>query len=219
MVVMKNGRPANRDYRYFRIKSVEGPNDFASMKEVLTRRLRHGLNEREERIAGGLDPAGGKFSELPDLILIDGGRGQLNAAIEAMEEVGVSIPIFSLAERIDEIILPDRPESILLDRHSDALHLIQRLRDEAHRFAISHHRSLRGAHALKSRLDEIPGVGPVRKRAILKHFETMEALMEASVEEICEVQSVSIQTAQTIYDALHKTENEERQEDNQNEQL
>ena len=138
---------------------------------------------------------------------------------EAMEEVGVSIPIFSLAERIDEIILPDRPDSILLDRHSDALHLIQRLRDEAHRFAISHHRSLRGAHALKSRLDEIPGVGPVRKRAILKHFETMEALMEASVEEICEVQSVSIQTAKTIYEALHKAENEDNQEENQNEQL
>jgi len=217
MVVMKNGRPANRDYRYFRIKSVEGPNDFASMKEVLTRRLKHGLTEREERIAGGLDPAGGKFSELPDLILIDGGRGQLNAAIEAMEEVGVSIPIFSLAERIDEIILPDQDESILLDRHSDALHLIQRLRDEAHRFAISHHRSLRGAHALKSKLDEIPGVGPVRKRAILKHFETMEALMEASVDEICQVQSVSHQTAQAIFDALHKNENKEAQEGNQNE--
>ncbi len=208
MVVMKNGRPANRDYRYFRIKTVEGPNDFASMKEVLTRRLRHGLTEREERIAGGLDPAGGKFSDLPDLILIDGGRGQLNSAIEAMDEVGLSIPIFSLAERVDEIVLPDREESILLDRHSDALHLIQRLRDEAHRFAISHHRSLRGAHALKSRLDEIPGVGPVRKRAILKHFETMEALMEASVEEICEVQSVSVQTAQTIYDTLHKNDDE-----------
>ncbi len=216
MVVMKNGRPANRDYRYFRIKTVEGPNDFASMKEVLTRRLKHGLTEREERIAGGLDPAGGKFSELPDLILIDGGRGQLNAAIEAMEEVGLTIPIFSLAERIDEIILPDQSESILLDRHSDALHLIQRLRDEAHRFAISHHRSLRGAHALKSKLDEIPGVGPVRKRAILKHFETMEALMEASVEEICEVQSVSVQTAQTIYDVLHKEEND-AQEGNRNE--
>ena len=209
MVVMKNGRPANRDYRYFRIKTVEGPNDFASMKEVLTRRLKHGLTEREERIAGGLDPAGGKFSELPDLILIDGGRGQLNAAISAMEEVGVSIPIFSLAERIEEIVLPDQEESILLDRHSDALHLIQRLRDEAHRFAISHHRSLRGAHALKSRLDEIPGVGPVRKRAIFKHFETMEALMEASVEEICEVQSVSHQTAQTIYNALHNDTNEQ----------
>ncbi len=217
MVVMKNGRPANRDYRYFRIKTVDGPNDFASMHEVLTRRLKHGLTEREERIAGGLDPAGGKFSELPDLILIDGGRGQLNAAIQAMEEVGVSIPIFSLAERIEEIVLPDRAESILLDRHSDALHLIQRLRDEAHRFAISHHRSLRGAHALRSRLDDIPGVGPVRKREILKHFETMEALMAASVEDICKVQSVSGQTARMIYDELHKDENGDNQEGNKHE--
>ena len=219
MVVMKDGRPANRDYRYFRIKTVEGANDFASIREVLTRRLRHGMTEREERIAGGLEPSGGKFSDLPDLILIDGGRGQLNSAIAAMEELGVSIPIFSLAERVDEIILPDREESILLDRHSPALHLIQRLRDEAHRFAISHHRSLRGAHALRSRLDEIPGVGPVRKKAILKHFETMEALMEASVEEICQVQSVSIQTAQSIYDALHKAQDSEAEEGTGNEQI
>lgn len=206
MVVMKNGRPANREYRYFRIKTVEGANDFASIHEVLTRRLRHGIEEREARMAGGLEPTGGKFSELPDLILIDGGRGQLNAAIQAMKEIGVSIPIFSLAERVDEIILPDQDESILLDRHSNALHLIQRLRDEAHRFAISHHRSLRGAHALKSRLDAIPGVGPVRKRAILKHFETMEALMDASVDDICEVQGIAVQTAQSIYNALHQME-------------
>lgn len=211
MVVMKNGRPANRDYRYFRIKTVEGANDFASIREVITRRLRHGMAEREERVQEGLDPAGGKFSDLPDLIMIDGGRGQLNAAIAAMDELGVSIPIFGLAERVDEIVLPDREESILLDRHSDALHLVQHLRDEAHRFAISHHRSLRGAHALKSRLDEIPGVGPVRKRAILKRFETMEALMEATVEEICQVQSVSNQTAQVIYDALHREEKQEEE--------
>ncbi len=203
MVVMKNGRPANRDYRYFRIKTVEGPNDFASMREVMLRRLKHGMAELEERKANGLPPSGGKFSELPDLILIDGGRGQLNAALSAMEELGVSIPAFGLAKRIEEIILPGEDQSIVLDRHSDALHLIQRLRDEAHRFAISHHRSLRGAQALKSRLDEIPGVGPVRKRAIFRHFETMEALMEASIEDICQVQSVSTQTAQVIYNALH----------------
>ena len=152
--------------------------------------------------------------------MIDGGRGQLNAAITAMEELGVSIPIFSLAERVDEIILPDQEESILLDRHSDALHLVQHLRDEAHRFAISHHRSLRGAHALRSRLDEIPGVGPVRKRAILKHFETMEALMDATIEDICQVQGVSGQTAQSIYDALHgKEQGEEKQEAKQNESV
>ncbi|MBQ8954380.1 MAG: excinuclease ABC subunit UvrC [Clostridia bacterium] len=203
MVVMINGRPANRDYRYFRIKTVEGANDFASINEVISRRLKHGLSEREERLSQGLDPVSGKFSDLPELILIDGGRGQLEAAIAARDELGLSIPMFGLAKRLEEIVLPGEDQSILLDKHSPALHLIQRVRDEAHRFAISHHRSLRGAAALKSRLDEIPGVGPVRKKAILKHFETMEALEAASIEQICEVNGISKQTAQVIYDFLH----------------
>lgn len=204
MVVMKNGRPANRDYRYFRIRTVEGPNDFASMNEVLTRRLSHGLSEIEERREKGLPIEGGKFSELPDLILIDGGRGQLGAAMRAQHELGLNIPMFGLAKRIEEIILPGEDESILLDRRSEALHLIQHLRDEAHRFAISHHRSLRGAAALKSRLDDIPGVGPKRKKALLAQFETMEALEGASLEDICKTPGISTQTAQTIYDTLHK---------------
>ena len=208
MVVMKNGRAANRDYRYFRIRTVEGPNDFASMNEVLTRRLSHGLNEQKERAEKGLPNEGGKFSELPDLILIDGGRGQLGAAMRAQQALGLNIPMFGLAKRIEEIILPDEDESILLDKHSEALHLIQRLRDEAHRFAISHHRSLRGAAALKSRLDDIPGVGPKRKKAILQQFETMEALEKASVEDICQAEGISTQTAQAIYDSLHKDREE-----------
>ena len=208
MVVMKNGRAANRDYRYFRIRTVEGPNDFASMNEVLTRRLSHGLAEQKERAEKGLPNEGGKFSELPDLILIDGGRGQLGAAMRAQQALGLNIPMFGLAKRIEEIILPDEDESILLDKHSEALHLIQRLRDEAHRFAISHHRSLRGAAALKSRLDDIPGVGPKRKKAILTQFETMEALEKASVEDICQAEGISTQTAQAIYDSLHKDREE-----------
>ena len=202
MVVMINGRPANRDYRYFRIKTVEGANDFASINEVISRRLKHGLEEREERLSQGLDPVSGKFSDLPELILIDGGRGQLEAALAARDELGLNIPMFGLAKRLEEIVLPGEDQSILLDKHSPALHLIQRVRDEAHRFAISHHRSLRGAAALRSRLDEIPGVGPVRKKAILKHFETMEALEAASIEDICEVNGISKQTAQVIYDFL-----------------
>ena len=208
MVVMINGRPANRDYRYFRIKTVEGANDFASIQEVISRRLKHGLTEREERLSQGLDPVSGKFSDLPELILIDGGRGQLEAAMAARDEVGLNIPMFGLAKRLEEIVLPGEDQSILLDKHSPALHLIQRVRDEAHRFAISHHRSLRGAAALKSRLDEIPGVGPVRKKAILRHFETMEALEAASVEDICGVQGVSKHTAQAIYDFLRAPEAE-----------
>ena len=203
MVVMKGGLSSNKDYRIFRIRTVEGPNDFASMREVITRRLTHGKKEREERLSQGLDPAGGKFSELPDLILIDGGRGQLNAALEAMRECGLSVPMFGLAKRVEEIVLPDEETSIFLDRHSEALHLIQRLRDEAHRFAITHHRSLRSSAALSSRLDAIPGVGPTRKRALLTHFTTIQELLAADEKALCQVDGVSEKTAALIWRALH----------------
>ncbi|MDD7412093.1 MAG: excinuclease ABC subunit UvrC [bacterium] len=206
MVVMKGGLSSNKDYRIFRIRTVEGPNDFASMHEVITRRLTHGLKEREERLSQGLDPAGGKFSELPDLILIDGGRGQLNAALEAMRECGLSIPMFGLAKRVEEIVLPDEETSIFLDRHSEALHLIQRLRDEAHRFAITHHRSLRSSAALSSRLDAIPGIGPARKRALLTHFTTIQELLAADEKALCQVDGVSEKTAALIWRALHGEE-------------
>lgn len=203
MVVMKGGVSSPKDYRIFRIRTVEGPNDFASMREVLTRRLTHGLREREERLSQGLLPEGGKFSELPDLILIDGGRGQLNAAREAMLGCGLSIPMFGLAKRVEEIVLPDEETSLFLDRHSPALHLIERLRDEAHRFAITHHRSLRSSAALSSRLDAIPGVGPVRKRALLTHFSSMEALLAADERALCQVEGISEKTAALVYRALH----------------
>jgi len=198
MVVMIDGVSARKEYRHFRIKTVEGPNDFASMREVISRRMAHGLKELEE----GTSEA--KFSDFPDLILIDGGRGQLNAAREAMLESGLEIPMFGLAERIDEIVLPDESESILLDRHSNALHLIQRLRDEAHRFAITHHRALRTKKGIRSRLEDIPSVGPARRRALLAHFRTVEALQNAGIEEISNVKGISPALAQTIYEYLHK---------------
>ena len=200
---MGSGVSSPKDYRIFRIRTVEGPNDFASMHEVLTRRLTHGLREREERLSQGLPPEGGKFSELPDLILIDGGRGQLNAAREAMLGCGLSIPMFGLAKRVEEIVLPDEETSLFLDRHSPALHLIERLRDEAHRFAITHHRSLRSSAALSSRLDAIPGVGPVRKRALLTHFSSMEALLAADERALCQAEGISEKTAALVYRALH----------------
>ncbi|MBQ3424357.1 MAG: excinuclease ABC subunit UvrC [Clostridia bacterium] len=178
-VVMVDGVSANKEYRRYRIKTVEGANDFASMYEVITRRLSHGLDELAQRREQGLDPQGGKFSWLPDLILVDGGRGQLTAAREAMLAQGLNIPMIGLAKRIEEIVLPDEEESLLLDRHSPALHLLQRVRDESHRFAIIHHRTLRGKASIASRLDGIPGVGEKRKKAILKHFKTVEALMAA----------------------------------------
>jgi len=201
-VVMVDGVSANKEYRRYRIKTVEGANDFASMYEVITRRLSHGLDELAERKEQGLDPQGGKFSWLPDLILVDGGRGQLAAAKEAMEAQGLNIPMIGLAKRIEEIVLPDQEESLLLDRHSPALHVLQRVRDESHRFAIIHHRALRGRASIASRLDGIPGVGEKRKKAILKHFKTVEALKAASAEEIAQVPGVPEKVAEAVWTFL-----------------
>ncbi|MBE5773623.1 MAG: excinuclease ABC subunit UvrC [Clostridiales bacterium] len=212
-VVMIDGVSAPKEYRHYRIKTVEGPNDFASHYEVMTRRLSHGIDELQQREKEGLDPRGGKFSWLPDLILIDGGRGQLNAALDAMYAQGLNIPMFGLAERIDEIYLPYQEETIYLDRHSNALHLIQRLRDEAHRFAITHHRKLRANASVSSRLDGIPGVGAVRKKAILKHFRTVEALKNASAEEIAQVPGLPEKVATDVFRYLHSDENAPESED------
>ena len=208
MVVMIDGVCAHKEYRHFRIKTVEGPNDFASMKEVITRRLAHAAREFQERAAAGLSPEGGHFTDLPDLILIDGGRGQLNAALEAMGNSPYDIPMFGLAKRIEEIVLPYSDDSLLLDRHSNALHAIQRLRDEAHRFAITHHRALRGKQAVGSRLEAIPGVGPARRKALMKHFKTMEELKNASLEELEQVPSLPKNAAEAVFRALHPPENQ-----------
>jgi len=205
-VVMIDGVCQNKEYRHYRIKTVQGANDFASMHEVITRRLTHGLNELSERQAAGLDPRGGKFSDLPDLILIDGGPVQLRFAQEAMHAVGLDIPMFGLAERIEEICLPYSDTTIILDRHSNALHLIQRLRDEAHRFAITHHRGLRAKASVASRLDTVAGVGPTRKKAILKQFKTVEVLREASLEEIAATPGLPGNVAKAVYDMLHQTD-------------
>ncbi|MGJ4849295.1 excinuclease ABC subunit UvrC [Bacillota bacterium Meth-B3] len=203
MVVMLDGVIAPKQYRHFSIKTVEGPNDFASMHEVLTRRFKHGLTERAEREAQGLDPAGGKFSDLPDLLLIDGGVGQLGAAGEALREQLIDIPVFGLAERIDEIVLPGQSETIYLDRRSEALHLIQRLRDEAHRFGITHHRKLRAKAQIRSALDDIPGVGPKKKKALLKHFKTIEAVKAASEAALAEAEGIGATLAKVIHGHFH----------------
>lgn len=207
-VVMIDGVSRRDQYRIYRIKTVKGANDFASLHEVLTRRLTHGLKEAQERREAGLEPSEGKFSDLPDLIMIDGGRGQLSAAMDAMQSVGLNIPMFGLAERIDEIVLPYSDESILLDRHSNALHLIQRLRDEAHRFAITHHRKLRSKASVASRLDGVAGVGEKRRKALLKHFQTVEALKNASVEALAAVQGMTKPVAENVYAMLHAGETE-----------
>ncbi len=198
MVVFIDGVAAKKEYRHFRIKTVVGANDFASMNEVITRRFSHAKKELEELRSAGRDPSEGKFTDLPDLILIDGGPEQLDFARRAMLATGFNIPMFGLAKRLEEIFLPGQKESILLDRHSPALHLIQRVRDEAHRFGITHHRNLRGKASVHSQLEDIPGIGPTRRRALLTHFRTLEAIREASIDDLCAVQGMSRPAAEAV---------------------
>ena len=198
MVVFIDGEPAKKEYRQFKIKTVEGANDFASLNEVLGRRFAHGLKEKSEREAQGLPAVGGKFSDLPDLILIDGGPQQVRFARDAMLQQGVDIPMFGLAERFEEIFLPDREEPIVLDHHTPELQLVQRIRDEAHRTAITHHRALRGKAFTHSQLEDIPGIGPKRRKALLKHFGSIKAIRGATEDELLAVDGINKPAAEAI---------------------
>jgi excinuclease ABC subunit C len=183
MVVFEDGRPRNDHYRHFRIKFVPGPNDFAMLQEVLRRRLeRLESSQRREEA----DVVGDRsFTSRPDLILIDGGRGQLSAALEVLEAAGFAdIPTFALAKEREEIFAPGRAEPIVQEHNSPGMFLVQRIRDEAHRFAITHHRKVRSRKALTSPLDSVEGIGPARKRALLRHFGSVQAIRDAPVEDI-----------------------------------
>ena len=208
MVVAIDGEAAKKEYRIFRIKTVEGANDFASMYEVITRRLTRATQEREALAKEGKLPADGKglsgFADLPDLILIDGGPQQLRFAREAMLKAGYNIPMFGLAKQLEEIFLPNQEESILLDRKSPALHLIQRIRDEAHRFGITHHRDLRQKAGMHSTLEDIPGIGATRRRALLTHFKSVANLASATPEELGAVEGIGKVQAKTIWEYYHQ---------------
>ncbi|TMC52993.1 MAG: excinuclease ABC subunit UvrC [Chloroflexi bacterium] len=183
MVVFEDGRPRNDHYRHFRIRYTPGPNDFAMLQEVLRRRLERleSAQRREEADIVG----DSSFTTRPDLILIDGGKGQLSAALEVMETAGYAdIPTFALAKEREEIFAPGRAEPIVQERNSPGMFLVQRIRDEAHRFAITHHRKVRARKALTSPLDSVEGIGPARKRALLRHFGSVQAIREAPVDEI-----------------------------------
>jgi excinuclease ABC subunit C len=183
MVVFEDGRPRTDHYRHFRIKYTPGPNDFAMMQEVLRRRLdRLEVSLRREDAA---DVGDRSFSSRPDLVLVDGGRGQLSAALEVPEDSGFAdIPIFGLAKQREELFAPDRPDPIVQEHNSPGMFLVQRIRDEAHRFAITHHRKVRSKKALSSPLDSVEGIGPSRKRALLKRFGSLQGIRDASLEEL-----------------------------------
>lgn len=201
MVVFDDGRPAKKEYRRFSIKTVVGADDFASMKEIITRRFRRAKEANEE--------TEGKWTTLPDLVIIDGGKGQLNAALEALEEVGMQVPICGLAKEQEEIFMPGRSDSILLPRDSQALFLVQRLRDEAHRFAITYHRNTRRKSAFKSQLDDVPGVGPTRKKALMRHFGSIKAMRAATINELTAVDGINESVAVALKSAIGDTSQKE----------
>ncbi|MCE5236086.1 MAG: excinuclease ABC subunit UvrC [Clostridiaceae bacterium] len=193
MVVFQNGKPAPTEYRRFRIKGDTNGDDYLAMREVLTRRF---TSARE---------GDAKFTALPDLLVVDGGRGQLNVALEVLEEQGYAfIPAIGLAERSETILLRDVEMPVALDRHDPALHVLQRIRDEAHRFAITYHRSLRSKNALYSVLGEIPGVGPKRRRALFDTFITLDAIKAAEVEALMKAPGVNRPAAEAVYKYFHK---------------
>ncbi|NLB43039.1 MAG: excinuclease ABC subunit UvrC [Clostridiales bacterium] len=203
MVVFIDGKAAKKEYRRFKIKTVEGPNDFASIAEVVGRRFSRGIEERSKLEEEGKSYSLGKFSHLPDLVIIDGGKGQLSAAMTSMEELGVDhIPAFGLAEEFDELYSVEGGDPIFLPRNSSALHLLQRLRDEAHRFALSYHRSLRNKNSLHSVLQDIPGIGPKRMKSLIKAFGSVEGIQKASLDQLVQVKGMNHKVAKEIKDYL-----------------
>lgn len=217
MVVLTDGEPDPSQYRRFKIQGQETPDDYRMMAETIRRRFTHYLREREEmeRLVAEAGPEEAearraelmqqaRFALLPDLVVIDGGRGQLNAARAVLQELGLEeLPAIGLAERFEQIFLEDDPDPLELDHQSPALHLLQRVRDEAHRFALRYHRQLRDARTSHSALDEIEGVGPKRKKALLRHFGSVKKVREASLEELCAVPGLPRSVAERIYQQLH----------------
>jgi len=200
MVVYEDGKPKKSDYRKFRIRTVKGPNDYASMREVLTRRLTHTLEERDDR-----------FAKLPDLILMDGGRGQVNIALEVLKELSLDIPVCGMVkdDRHRTRALWFRDAEVPIDSHSEGFHLITRIQDEAHRFAIEYHRSLRDRNQVKSVLDGIPGIGPARRTALMKAFGGIEGIRAADREALEALPEMNRKAAEAVYTFLHHDEQKE----------
>lgn len=210
MIVFEKGKPKNSDYRKFRIKTVSGPDDYACMREVLTRRFTHGMEEREELEVKELGNEYGSFTKFPDLLMMDGGRGQVNIALSVLEELHIDIPVCGMVKDdnhhtrglyFNNVELP-------IDTHSEGFKLITRIQDEAHRFAIEYHRSLRSKSQVKSVLDNIPGVGPARRKALMRHFKSIDDIKVATVEELAEIPELNRKAAEEIHTFFRKKERE-----------
>ena len=207
MIVYEDGKPKRSDYRKFKIRTVQGPNDYASMKEVLTRRFEHGLEEMRKLQEKGVEKQFGSFTRFPDLLMMDGGRGQVNIALEVLGELGLDIPVCGMVK--DDYHrtrgLYYQNVEIPIDRHSEGFRLITRIQDEAQRFAIEYHRSLRGKDQVKSLLDDISGIGDTRRKALMRHFKSMDAIRDASVEELADVPGMNRKAAESVYAFFRKT--------------
>ncbi len=196
MVVLEDGIPKRSDYRRFKMRTIQGQDDFASMEETLRRRFKAYLAERKKPA-----PEQGKFSYPPSLVLIDGGPGQLGRAVKVLDELELDIPAIGLAKRMEEVYMPGLPEPIRIPRDAEALYLLQQVRDEAHRFAITYHRQLRSKSMVDSVLDDVPGIGPKRKRDLIRRFGSLKKIREVGADDLAEV--VPKNVADTLYAALH----------------
>ncbi len=196
MVVLEDGLPKRSDYRRFKIRTIQGQDDFAAMEETIRRRFRAFLAEKDRNVAEQ-----GRFSYPPSLVLVDGGAGQLGRAVKVLDELEIDIPAIGLAKRMEEVYLPGQPEPVRIPRDAEALYLLQQVRDEAHRFAITYHRQLRSKSMVDSILDEVPGIGPKRKKDLLKRFGSLKKLREVQADSLAEV--VPRNVADDLYAALH----------------
>ena len=207
MIVYEDGKPKRSDYRKFKIRTVQGPNDYASMEEVLTRRFTHGMEELEEERknqedgAEAPDGSFGSFTRFPDLILMDGGRGQVNIALSVLSELKLNIPVCGMVKDDNHRTrgLYYNNVEIPIDRHSEGFKLVTRIQDEAHRFAIEYHRSLRSKAQVHSVLDDIEGIGPARRKALMRRFKSLEAVRDATLEELESTEGMNKRAAESVY--------------------
>ena len=199
MVVYERGRPKRNDYRKFKIRGIQGADDYGSMREVLTRRFTHGLKEREENVELG------KFTSFPDLIMMDGGKGQVNVALQVLDELHLHIPVCGMVKDDHHRTrgLYYQNEEIPIDRSSEAFRLITRIQDEAHRFAVEYHRQLRGKGQVHSILDDIEGIGPARRKALMRHYMSLDDIRKAKIEELAQIPSMNEKAAESVYKFFH----------------
>lgn len=209
MIVYEKGKPKRSDYRKFKLRTVTGPDDYASMYEVLTRRFTHGMQEKEDLKARELSEEYGSFTRFPDLIMMDGGRGQVNIALKVLGELGVAIPVCGMVKDDNHRTrgLYYNNVEIPIDRTSEGFKLITRIQDEAHRFAIEYHRSLRSKEQVHSVLDDIPGIGPARRKALMRRFQSLEAIRAATEEELAQTEAMNERAAEAVYAFFHGTGN------------